>query len=336
MSVERVIGAALVGVVAWAFLDSKKSAAPELQGLFERFHDAIKLEENDERRKLREKREILLEILKKKLAVQSLAFESFHQGSYAMRTGVVPKDGNYDIDIGLIFECSQERFPDPVTLKCFVRDALTGSNRSVRIRRACVTVTYMIRGRPGYHVDLALYLKETNGRLLLAKGNEFAGAEQRVWLPSAPDSLTKYVLSKFTGDDQAQLRRCIRYLKRWRDENFETGAPLSIALTLAAAYWFEPRRTKDRLYVDLDALHCLVKTMGQNFGNRWARNRLAVPLPGFMKADLMAGLTDGQMLIFRERLSALELTLEQCCDGATTEVAAGLLTSQFGPEFPSP
>ena len=94
MSVERVFGAAVLGVVAWAFLDSKKSPAPELQTLFERFHDAIKLEENDERRKLREKRDILLEMLKKSLAVQSLAFESFHQGSYAMRTGVVPKDGN--------------------------------------------------------------------------------------------------------------------------------------------------------------------------------------------------------------------------------------------------
>jgi hypothetical protein len=335
MSVERVIGAALVGVVVWAFLDSKKSAAPELQGLFERFHEAIKLEENDERRKLREKRDILLAILKKKLAVQSLTFESFHQGSYAMRTGVVPKDGNYDIDIGLIFECSQERFPDPVALKCLVRDALSGNNRSVRIRRACVTVTYITRGRPDYHVDLALYLKQNNGRLLLAKGHEFAGAQQRVWVASAPDSLTKYVLSKFTGEDQAQFRRCIRYLKRWRDENFETGAPLSIALTLAAAHWFEPRRTKDRLYVDLDALNCLVKTMGQNFGNRWAPNRLAVPLPGFMKADLMAGLTDAQMLIFRERLTALELTLEQCCNGAETEVAARLLAAQFGPEFPS-
>lgn len=334
MSVERVIGAAVVGVVAWAFLDSKRSPAPELQALFERFHDAIKLEENDERRKLREKRDILLKMLKKSLAVQSLAFESFHQGSYAMRTGVVPKNGNYDIDIGLIFECSQERFPDPVTLKCLVRDALTGSNRSVRIRRACVTVTYMIRGQPGYHVDLALYLKENNGRLLLAKGHEFAGTEQREWAPSAPEKLTKYVLSRFTGEDQAQLRRCIRYLKRWRDENFVTGAPLSIALTLAAAHWFEPRRTKGKAYIDLDALYFLVKTMRQNFGNRWVPNRLAVPLPGFMKADLMAGLTDVQMLVFRERLSALEFALDHCRDGAAAVAAADILAAHFGSEFP--
>ncbi len=72
-----------------------------------------------------------------------------------MRTGVVPKDGNYDIDVGLIFDCPRERFPDPVALKRLVRDVLNAHNRVVKIRRACVTVEYWKKGVPDYHVDLS-------------------------------------------------------------------------------------------------------------------------------------------------------------------------------------
>jgi hypothetical protein len=120
MSLERVVGAAVVGLLLWTLSSTKKHASPEVQRLFERFHDSIKIEENDERLKLRVKREVLLKALRKKMASHCLTFTSFDQGSYALRTGVVPKDGNYDIDVGLIFDCAQERFPNPVELKSLV------------------------------------------------------------------------------------------------------------------------------------------------------------------------------------------------------------------------
>lgn len=324
----------LVGAGLLALIKKRPKVSSEIQVLFERFHDAIKLDENDERRKLREKREVLLAALERKLAAESLTFEPFLQGSYAMRTGVVPKDGNYDIDVGLIFDCPPERFPDPVALKVLVRDALRGGNRTVTIRRACVTVTYMRKGEPEYHVDLALYLKSPNGRVLLAKGREFSSDEQREWAPSAPQELTQHVCSKFEGEDQAQFRRCIRYLKRWRDENFSSGAPLSVALTLASATWFEPRRTEDGKYVDLEAMHSLVKKMRGSFEIGWSAKRLVVPLPGPVKADLMSGLTDAQMRVFDQRLKSLQQELEKCFGDVPIVVSAATIASQFGPDFP--
>jgi hypothetical protein len=331
---ERVIVGLLGGLILSSLLEKRREVCPKLQGLFERFHDAIKLEENDERRNLRGKRDTLLAALKERLAPHALAFESFNQGSYAMRTGVVPKDGNYDIDVGLIFDCSQKRFPDPVELKSLIHDALAGGNRNVAIRRACVTVTYMKKGEPEYHVDLAIYLRRPDSQLLLAKGRKSSGTEFCEWVPSAPKELTRHVLSKFAGNDQAQYRRCIRYLKRWRDESFSSGAPLSIALTLAAALWFEPKKATDGSYIDVEALYCLVKKMGSSFGNRWDPNRLAVPLPGLLKADLMKKLTAPQMLEFKTRLKSLELALLDCLETNILEESVANLVRHFGSDFP--
>lgn len=333
---QRLLGAIVAGLVVSALFEKHPKVRGEIQGLFEHFNDTIKLDENDERRKLRTKKEVLLDALKLKLGAASLPFESFDQGSYAMRTGVVPKDGNYDIDIGLIFECSQERFPDPVALKCLVSEALSGSSRTIDIRRSCVTVTYMRKGEADYHVDLALYLRRSDGRLLLAKGRERSDAKYREWAPSAPQELTKYIRDRFAGDDQAQFRRCVRYLKRWRDENFSRGAPLSIALTVAAASWFEPRRTEDGRYVDLEAVHFLVKKMRRNFGVEWPAPRLVVRFPGPIKADLMSGLTDHHMRVFGQRLKSLQLDLEKCFADVPVAESAVILASQFGPEFPMP
>lgn len=334
MSVPKLLGTALVSLVLLALAERRSKPNRDLQVLFERFHAEIKLDEHDERLKLRTKREILIKALKNRLAVHTLEFESFDQGSYAMRTGVVPKDGNYDIDVGLIFDCSLERFPNPVSLKTLVHDALAGSNRTVAIRRACVTVTYFRDGVPDYHVDLAVYLRKLDGHLVLGKGRKYSEAEKCEWVLAAPKELTQFILSKFDGEEQAQYRRCIRYLKRWRDENFNAGAPLSIALTVAAALWFEPKRAADETFADLDAILALVKTMQRKFGNNFDLGRLSVPSPGVQKIDLMSGLTSGQMSVFKERLDCLKDALLKCYAVDSTAEAARILRSQFGPEFP--
>jgi len=87
---------------------------PLIQSCFEKFHTIIKLDEDDEKAKLREKPDTLLRILRANLPADVPAFEDFHQGSYSMHTGIIPVDGNYDIDIGLIFDCSRTAYPDPV------------------------------------------------------------------------------------------------------------------------------------------------------------------------------------------------------------------------------
>lgn len=324
----------VVGLTVWAFSSSDRKRPALVQPQFERFHNAIKLDEDDEHRKLREKRQVLLRSLADGLPQDFPKFTHFVQGSYAMRTGVVPLDGNYDIDVGLFFECTEKEFPDPGALKRRIRDALVGYGRTVDIRRSCVTVTYMRAGRPDYHVDLALYVQDGGGGLLLAKGREFSGSDQRKWVQACPKELTAYILECFSGEEQAQFRRCIRYLKRWRDHRFSSGGPISIALTVAAAHWFKPMCGPDGKPSDLEALHALVKKILEKSGaSLGVPGRVIVKIPGPVDCDLMAGMTDRQMTGFRDRLSELDRALGRCFGRVDVPTACLELQGQFGVDF---
>lgn len=326
--------------LAWLF-DDEDSRMPAVQKQFDQFHDNIKLEQDNEQARLREKRDLLLKTLRANLPADVPAFEEFHQGSYSMKTGVLPRDGNYDIDVGLVFNCKRDKYPDPVELKKKVRDALDNNGRTVRIRRPCVTVNYMRDGEVDYHVDLAIYAKRDDGLLDIAKGKEYSATEHRVWEVSDPKELTTVICTRFKDEELAQYRRCIRYSKRWRDNKFSNGgAPLSIALTVAAYRWFRPQQTTNGTFIDLLAMRDWVNmTLGQ-FETVWTdegiHERLKVVLPVTPNVDLMEWMTRTQMESFKFALEDLRDTLVNAYEEALPEVACQLLVTQFGDEFPVP
>jgi hypothetical protein len=191
--------------LAWLF-DDKDSKMPAVQKQFDDFHDKIKLDIDDEKAKLRDKRETLLKTLRANLGDDVPVFENFNQGSYSMHTGVVPLDGNYDIDVGIVFDCKRDKYSDPVALKKKVRDALDSNGRTVNIRRPCVTVNYMRGGAPEYHVDLAIYTKRDDELIDLAKGKENSGASHRIWDAADPRELTRLICERFEDEaDRAQF-----------------------------------------------------------------------------------------------------------------------------------
>jgi tRNA nucleotidyltransferase (CCA-adding enzyme) len=102
-----------------------------LQKYFLEFHDKIKLGNFDEVQTLRDKRDILVKNLKENIDDNAPAFEKFDQGSYAMHTGTYPKDGNYDIDVGIVFDCTSDDYNNPVKLKKIVKNALTHDKAGV-------------------------------------------------------------------------------------------------------------------------------------------------------------------------------------------------------------
>ena len=330
-------------LTAWLLSKDKDSKMPAVQRQFEDFHSAICFDEDDEKATLRKKRNTILEALEANLGDDVPTFTNFNQGSYSMHTGVVPLDGNYDIDVGLVFDCDKSKYPDPVDLKKKVRDAANTNFRTVVIRRPCVTVNYMENGKVAYHVDLAIYARDADGNLYLAKGKENSAPEHRIWERSDPQGLTERIRTAFDNSEhRAQYRRCIRYLKRWRQWQFMgSGAPLSIALTVAALHWFKPNFGTSGKPVDLLAMLDWVKAMLNNFSyevfhNDGAHYRLKVMLPVEPYSDLMAKRTAAQMKTFKEKLEALRDALQKAYDEELPEDACKHLRKQFGDDFKVP
>lgn len=333
----------ITGLASWLISKDKDGKMPAVQRQFEDFHSAICFDEDDEKATLREKRDTIVKALKANLGDDVPTFTNFNQGSYSMHTGVVPLDGNFDIDVGLIFNCDQNKYTDPVALKKKVRDAADTNFRTVLIRRPCVTVNYISGGKIAYHVDIAIYTQDANGTLYLAKGKENSADEHRIWEVSDPKELTKRVCGAFDDSEKlAQYRRCIRYLKRWRQWQFSgSGAPLSIALTVAALHWFKPNFSTSGKPVDLLAMLNWVEAMLGQFTYEFRQDdgmheRLKVMLPVAPYSDLMAKRTAAQMKNFREKLESLRDALRDSYNEELPEDACKLLKKQFGGDFKVP
>lgn len=325
----------------------------DIQTYFEKFHDAIKLD--DENEVLREKRDILLEKLKVRLS-QDLdkppVIKHFSKGSYAMDLGVVPLDGDYDIDVGLEFEIDKEDYPNPVVVKEWVYNALYGHTDDVKIKRPCVTVQYHLDDEPIYHVDFAVYAHDqyTDNIIYLARGKPASPPEEKIWKIDDPKGLIKVIREKFSDeDDRLQFRHVIRYLKRWKNLKFSPNgheAPTGIGLTVSAYHWFSPSKVLVDLlsqkyrYNDLDALLNLVNNMLVRFvpiiHDGESANRLVVELPVQPYNDLFEKMTNSQMDSFKERMERLRDVLQEALKEADPVEACKMLQKQFGDDFPVP
>lgn len=316
----------------------------DIQRYFEDFHKTIRLATYDENEQLRDKRDMLVAELRANLKGVTPSFLEFDQGSYALRTGVQPKDGNYDIDEGLIFDCYSEQYPDPVSLKEQVAKAIERHNRTVRIRRPCVTVEYLRDGDIDYHVDLAVYVRRRDGiGLDLAIGKPGSEGSARYWQQSDPEGLIKLIRERQSGEKAAQMRRVIRYLKRWRDHRFAAGkGPVSLILTIAAYFWFSPQfDVFSEKPQDLKALEQMIRHMQTAFTHVWGDQgttypRLRLQSPVVPREDLFADYGQEAMELLHKRLGELLEALTGADLEPLPEKACRILAGQFGAGFPTP
>lgn len=320
---------------------------PTLQDAFRDFHNEIKLD--DENETLRDKRDILLKKLKSKISDEAASYTTFNQGSYAMHTGIKPEDDDYDIDVGLKFDINKDDYADPVKVKKWVKDALDGHTKSVKIRRSCVTVQYQQSGEALYHVDFAVYAaNNVDGKLYIAKGEEFSGADKKYWEVSDPQGLISLITNKYSDTNAEQFRRTIRYIKKWKTHNFSTsgnGAPTGIALTILSYYLFSPNSTYDPFkqkttYNDFEALHNLVKSIKSQFKYTYDWETSAyyytinTQLPVEPYNNLFEKMTLKQQDAFYSKISSMDETLDEVSQKEKLSEKCTLLTELFGDDFP--
>lgn len=311
------------------------------QPLFRRFEENIKLKRFDENEELRTKRDRVLTRLRENL---SMKFEPFNQGSYAMGTGVKPLDGDYDIDIGIVLDIDKNQ-NDPVAVKGVIYKAVEKHTARVEWRRPCITVYYQQAGEAIYHVDLAILARDRWNNMHLALGKEHSAKEQREWQPDDRKGFIDATENKFSGEDAAQFRRVIRYLKRWRDVHFASegrAAPTGLGLTVAAFHHFRPAKVnpyyynQNADYDDLAATAALVQVIRGRFASDWDSStrqyvkRLKLYFPRAPQDDVFERMTNQQMQEFYQRLEKLGQWLEEARSSGKTES----LRCAFGNDFP--
>jgi hypothetical protein len=326
-----------------------------VQKHFEEFHASIRLGRFSDEATLREKRDIIKSKLEAKLPAEFAKRDEecppkrfVDQGSYEMGTGIKPVAGDFDIDQGLYFELDSDQFPNPVDLKKVVRDALEGHTDKVEIRRSCVTVFYQREGEDIYHVDLAIYRESGKDALpkLIGKGKEQSNSDYRFWEVSDSAGLSHWFRRDLDSAERKQTRRLVRYLKRWKDENFDVdgrSAPTGIALTVGVRANYAARfsDTLTKTPNDLAALASLITSLLGQFhavvdaeGNTLHRLELRLPVEPF--GDLLEAMSDKQSESLHRKMTTLKAALLEAENAVDPVDACTRLRREFGEDFPVP
>jgi len=313
-----------------------------LQKQFDQFHKKIKQDNYDA---LREKRKLLIDELRDWLKNNDKpGFDEFNQGSYAMKTTIEPLSGeDFDIDVGVEFRLSIKDY-EPIEVKQWVFDAFTKrANRTVEFRTACVRVQYVKDGEPRFHLDFAVYGREDDSKpkenLFLAKGKPSSNEKNKKWESANPFDLKDKVNDAFEDvDEQLQMRRCIRAMKRWKDNKFSDGdgRPTGIAMTACALKWFNPyiydQVSQDTKISDLMALRDLVEKMiNNNYG-------LDACLPVEPHNDLFSKMKNSDKNVgdYKKRLENLRDALNEANSEEDAHKASIIIEKHFGADFPIP
>ncbi len=304
----------------------------QVQKYFEKFHETIRTD-YETNAELRDKRDIILEKVQKSLVdAKRPSFERLMQGSYIMRTGVLPVgDKEYDIDVGLRFRIRPEDHKAS-DVRSWVLSAVKDHTDDVEAKGPCIRVRYA----KGYHVDLVTYGWWTDD-----KGVELyrLAHDSKGWLPTDPAALLTFVQdaqANFAdtegGTQTTQLRRVVRYLKRWDDvwQPDESDAkPPGLAFTLLAIARLSKMLGWDGKPDDMAAIRGLASYAAQQ-----ARVTVKKPTPEY--EDLFGKLSEGDMTALIRRFGAMRNALDAAQREPDPSKACALLVPIFGDDFPVP
>ena len=317
-----------------------------IQTHFNKFHGKIKLgREDDAYKKARERDDsIKAEV---KTAFRDAGYpvvSDFIQGSLKTHTGVVPTSGDYDIDRALVID-ADEAPENPVTPKKKALEVLEDRGfKNPKIKKPCVTADY---AGDDVHIDFIIY-KRSGDQHYLAVGKKNSDENNREWSSADPLGLIEWINDASAyGQDEAtevlaQFRRLVRYLKRWRDEQFSetVGAKVfSIGLTVMAKQQLVSSFSTEGARQDLTALQETVEAIlqgGYFQEEEEAKYRVRVDLPKEPWRDIFyrSSLDTGTQ--FYNKLRRLKEQLMTAAASSDEREQCKILNKMFGDDFEVP
>lgn len=317
-----------------------------IQTHFNTFHDAIKLgKQDDAYKKARERDTSITKAIRESFVnAGHPVIEDFIQGSFSTDTAILNKSADFDIDRAIVI--NHEDAPEnPTSPKITICDDVLEKRgfKNTKIKKPCVTADYISEN---LHLDFPVY-RVLNGQYELAVGKRNSGDANRKWDSSNPKGLRDWINDKSgyygsPADKLKQFKRNVRYLKRWRDENFTdivAKKVYSIGLTVMAKQCFSPCFDDDGKPNDLTALSNTVSLMLDYGYFNYQRNdqyKVAVNLPVIPGRDIFDGsnLDTGTQL--RNKLSTMKDKLNDAIIEKNEFKQCKILNLLFGEDFPIP
>ena len=154
-----------------------------------------------------------------------------------------------------------------------------------------------------------------------------------------PTELIDTIKNKFEGEERKQFRRCVRYLKKWRNEDDNLQFFKSIAITSAVYEYLDTSDTEN----DNLALISVLENLTYQFIN-YAIDpstashymRLVIYLPAHDGVDLLTKVTANQMKYLQNALEKLKKVLLEVQEEYDVKEACTKLNRVFGDKFPIP
>lgn len=134
----------------------------------------------------------------------------FEQGSFKLKTTVIPIEGEYDVDDGVYLNNLPDDFgewPDVNEVHAWIYESVKDrTNEKPEYKNNCIRVVYA----RNYHVDLPIYGVNSQEYYLASK--------KEGWVKNDPKGFVDWFYNqlKLSGE---QMRRNIIYLKAWADYN---------------------------------------------------------------------------------------------------------------------
>jgi hypothetical protein len=186
--------------------------------------------------------------------------EFIGQGSFTMGTSIRPIQGYYDLDLGIVLKglgTDSDRWPKTETIHNLIYNAVDGHTTTRPVRKpACIRVIYKSPYADtddiSYHIDLPVYAYDESFLKGHRKVIAFRGDKQ--WTESSdPEAFTQWFLEKCkaNSNDHNQLKRLVKYLKAWKENQPEyPKMPSGMILTVLAAKNFKPHHRDDVAFIN--------------------------------------------------------------------------------------
>lgn len=297
-------------------VQEKRFYMAKLHSAFVDFNDSIVLSKT-KRNEIRVSRNAIRDTIKTWMNDNDKGSVCFcMQGSFAMDTVISPLDDDeYDVDDGIYLKkydgVSDQDWPACDTVHNWIKTAVAKQATSAPVdKNACVRVVY----QRGYHVDIPIYIIK-NERAYLAN-------KQDGWINSDAKDF-KFWFSNKCESNNGQLRRCVRYLKRWKDYNDIDLKGIEITILASNSFSQAPDR-------DDDALRYTVEEMVSSLNASFSCVKPVAP-----NEDLLAGSAEDKQRGIIDALQELEDVLVFAHDTNDASEGINRLREKFGDDFPS-